>query len=226
MEKIKLFPYKLKTDIEPEFIPQGVSRIGAANFWNRGVTGKGQVIAIIDSGCDIYHEDLRENIIGVKNFTKDDNSILDDVTDYIGHGTHVAGIISAVGNGYGIKGVAPDSKLLIIKVIDKKGVGSYKNLIKALDYAIGWKGDNGETVSVINLSLGGAKQSMKLYAKIKEAINKQIILVGAAGNRGDGNLMTDELIYPNSYKEVIQIGSVNMEGIHPYFLILTELSIF
>src|SRR5699024_8692239 len=108
-------------------------------------------------------------------------------SDYNGHGTHVAGISAAYKstNGRGLYGVAPKSKLLILKVLDKYGNGSYQNVIRAIQYAMNWTGPNGEKVNIINMSLGGAQPDESLHAYIKAAREQGIILVSAAGNEGD-----------------------------------------
>lgn len=176
-------------------------------LWNQNTKGEGVIIAIIDSGCDLNHQDLKENIIGGYNFTEDDTPEI--FTDYLGHGTHVAGIVAAADNELGIIGVAPKSKLLILKVIDQTEKGSYKNLIRAINYAINWTGPNNEKVSVINMSLGSTKHSEELYQTIKDAKKKGIVLVSAAGNGGDGLDTTFEISYPGFYKEVIQVGAID-----------------
>ena len=117
-EQIKLISYnQISEDNKAEGIPDGVKMIKAPEFWEKGRYGEGIVIAIIDTGCDINHPDLHDRIVGVKNFTDDDNGQSDIVIDYVGHGTHVAGIIAANKNGTGIVGVAPKAKLLIIKAL-------------------------------------------------------------------------------------------------------------
>ena len=96
--------------------------IKAPEYWNKGDRGRGVVIAVIDSGCDCDHVDLKDRIIGKYNFTSDDGGNPENVTDYIGHGTHVAGIIGASQNGKGVVGVAPLCSLLILKALNKNGI--------------------------------------------------------------------------------------------------------
>ncbi|OHY73349.1 S8 family peptidase [Priestia aryabhattai] len=186
-------------------------------IWKESKKGKDIITAVIDSGCTVQHPHLKDNIIGVYNFTIDDEGDLNNVTDYVGHGTHVSGIIAASSNKFGAVGVAPESKLLILKVIDKSGIGNYINLIRAIKYAMNWRGPNQEKVSIINLSLGGVNHSEELHETIKKARNEGIILVSASGNGGDGNYSTDERLFPGYYKEVIQVGSINLEGVPSYF---------
>ncbi|ECO1677995.1 peptidase S8 [Listeria monocytogenes] len=186
----------------------GVSLINAPDFWKQSINGKGVVVAVIDSGCQIEHEELKENIIDVFNFTDDDNGNLKNVTDYTGHGTHVSGIIAARNQKH-IIGVAPRAKLLIVKSIGQNRSSSYDALIKSLEFAINWTGENGEKVDVINLSLGGRSDNKRLREVINDALKKNIFIVAASGNYGDGVDSTNEILYPGFYKEVIQVSAVN-----------------
>ncbi len=184
-------------------IPEGVKLIGAPKFWNKGKKGIGVTIAIIDTGCDVTHEDLEDSIVGVRNFTTDDNSKKDIVTDYVGHGTHVAGIIAANENGKGIIGVAPKAKLVILKALSKSG-GSYKWVTNAINYAILKK------VDIISMSLGGKFDDRNLHNAIIEAVKNNILVVCAAGNDGECHDDKSEISYPAAYSEVISVGSINL----------------
>ncbi len=194
-----------------------LSSIKARDLWDETDKGSGSVCAVIDSGVDVNHPSLKENIIGVYNFTTDNEGDTTNVTDYSGHGTHVAGIIAGIDKGNGVVGVAPKAKLLILKVIEKNGSGSYENVTKAIRYATDWIGENGEKVDVINMSLGGSIQDDSLYRAVKYSRSKGVILVSAAGNEGDGDDKTIELSFPGYYKEVIQVGSVSKMGVPSIF---------
>ncbi|MGN4444936.1 S8 family peptidase [Bacillus cereus group sp. MYBK79-1] len=183
----------------------GGKLIKAKEVWSSSKKGEGIVVAVIDTGCYTEHSCLRGNIIGGYNFTKDDHGDTSIFEDYRGHGTHVAGIIA------GNIGVAPESKLLILKVFNVHGQGSYDNVIRAIKYAMDWSGPNGEKVSIINMSLGGLIHREDLYKVIKEARAKGI-LIAAAGNEGDGRSDTIEISYPGFYQEVIQVGAVDYSG--------------
>ncbi|MEC1716518.1 S8 family peptidase [Schinkia azotoformans] len=190
-------------------VPDNLDKIRARELWEETEQGFGTVVAVLDSGVQKEHPDLAENIIGGYNFTDDDGGNPDIYSDYIGHGTHVSGIIAAADNNKGVVGVAPKSKLLILKVIDQRGRGSFENLIEAIKYAADWEGPNREKVNVINMSLGGSEPNENLHRAIKYARSKGVVLVAAAGNEGDGNLETIEISYPGFYKEVIQVGSIS-----------------
>ncbi|MGL4799415.1 MAG: S8 family peptidase [Cellulosilyticaceae bacterium] len=210
MLEIKLIASKqiVTKEVGTADIPQGVSEIGAPKLWKQDITGKNIKIAILDTGCDKNHPDLAGQIIGGRNFTADDKGDPNNYMDYNGHGTHVAGTIAAKRDGSGVTGVAPDAKLLILKVLDSKGTGSYQGLIAAIDYAIKQK------VSIISMSLGGPQDYPPLHNIIKKAVQAEIIVVCAASNDGDGRPETSEYAYPAYYAEVVSVGAMtfNRQG--------------
>ncbi|WP_456364513.1 S8 family peptidase [Priestia aryabhattai] len=188
----------------------GVDFLNAKNYWNKGFYGQDTVIAVVDTGCDINHEELKDNIIGTFNFTADDNGEFNIATDYTGHGTHVAGIIGATNKQHTI-GIAPKAKLLVLKAIGHTSISTHENLIKAIRFAVNWRGENGEKVDVMNLSLGIKEDIPELRRVIDQAIEQNIFVVVAAGNYGDGSELTDEILYPGYYEEVIEVGSVGRD---------------
>jgi major intracellular serine protease len=206
MTEAKLIPFKIESiqTISTE-IPYGVKQINAPSLWEKGDTGEGIVVAILDTGIDVEHPDLKKNIIGGRNFTGEGRK--DDYSDGNGHGTHVAGTIASVANDAGVVGVAPDAKLLICKVLNSEGSGSYQGIIKGIQYACNWKGANGETVRVINMSLGGPYNDPSLYKAILQAVAKGILVVVASGNEGDANEDTLEYGYPALYNECITVSA-------------------
>lgn len=190
-------------------ITSNISSIGAKYFWEQGYTGKNVVVAILDTGCNYHHLDLKDRIIGGYNFT---NEFGGDVTNFIdlnGHGTHVAGVIAASLNNLGIVGVAPEVSLLIFKVLDYKGSGTTESLINAINYAVNWKGPNNERVNILSLSLGLSSSKEKLHNAVKQAIANNIAIVVASGNNGDGDFSTNEYSYPAGYDEVIAVGATD-----------------
>ena len=187
-----------------DMIPEGVKSISAPEFWEESNKGKGIKVAIIDTGCDINHIDIKDRIIDVQNFTNENKFNKKDVTDNDGHGTHVAGIIAASGNNKGIIGVAPKADLIILKALTSRG-GAYSWIINAINYAIEQK------VDIINMSLGGKYNSPQLHYAIKRAVANNILVVVAAGNDGDGNDETDEINYPAAYNESISVGSIRYD---------------
>lgn len=204
-KKVHLIPFDVNERIEViTEIPKGVKLIGAPSVWGK-TKGKGIKIAVLDTGCDVDHPDLRDRIIGGRNFTGDDRGNPNIYNDYNGHGTHVAGTIAASENGQGVMGVAPQADLLIVKVLDKNGSGQYKWIIDGIHYAVE------QRVDIISMSLGGSEDVYELHKAIQDAIKKGVLVVCAAGNEGDGRDNSDEYAYPGAYNEVISVGAVNLE---------------
>lgn len=213
MGKIHLIPYQIEEikDTATD-IPEGVSMIQAPDAWEEAEKGLGNVVAIIDTGCQVDHPNLKERIIDGRNFTSDYSGDKDNYDDNNGHGTHVAGTIAASSaQDEGISGVAPNAKLLIIKVLSGEGSGDYQWIIDGINYAVNWEGPNGEKVRVISMSLGGPEDVPELYQSVKQAVDSGIPVVCAAGNEGDGRPATDEFAYPGAYNEVTQVGAINFD---------------
>lgn len=108
----------------------GISVVHATYAWTNGYTGKGVKVAVLDSGINTHHEDLI--VAGGVSFVDYTTSYDDDY----GHGTHVAGIIGAQNNDIGVVGVAPDSDLYAVKVLDSHGVGYLSDVIAGIDWAV------------------------------------------------------------------------------------------
>jgi major intracellular serine protease len=206
MRKVKLVPFKVESIEQTSTeIPYGVAQLEAPEIWEKGEQGEGVVVAICDTGIDINHPCLKDQIIGGKNFTG--QGAEDDFTDGNGHGTHVAGIIAGKEDGKGIVGVAPKAKLLICKVLGSDGSGSYQSIIDGINYAASWKGENGERVRIINMSLGGPENDPALEQALLHAISLGIVVVVASGNEGDNNESTYEYSYPAGYRECITVAA-------------------
>lgn len=211
MHDIHLIPFRVEAIVAaaPQ-IPEGVRMIQAPAVWEKGQHGKGTVVAILDTGCQPDHPDLQGRIIGGRNFTADFNSDANDFSDNNGHGTHVAGTVAASLRPDGkIVGVAPETQLLILKVLNGEGAGNYEGIINGIHYAIDWRGPNGEKTTVISMSLGGPDNVTELHDAVKRAVDNGIPVVCAAGNEGDDSHSTDEFAYPGAYGEVIQVGAVD-----------------
>jgi len=145
--------------------------IGTSISYQSGYDGSGIVISIIDTGIDLNHPDLEGRIIGGYDFV-DNDKIPEDTN---GHGTQVAGIIASNGN---LKGIAPNSKILMYKVSeDGESVPSHL-IIKAIEKSIE---DNAD---IINISLGINQTNTKIDQIVNKAIKNNIFVVTAAGNFG------------------------------------------
>lgn len=212
MSQVELISYKVKEVVSTaKVVPSGVAFIKAPSFWKQAIRGNGVVVAVLDSGCQMDHPALQSKIIGGYNFTKDYGSDPKNFSDNSGHGTHVCGTIAAGNKSANVVGVAPGVKLLVLKVVNSYGKGETKWAVRAIDYAIKWRGPNGERVRVISMSLGGRDNDPNLHRAVKDAISNNIVFVCAAGNYGNTDLRNHP-IYPGSYKEVIQVGSINLDG--------------
>lgn len=178
-----------------------IPHVNAQSFWTSvEKQQKKTVVAVIDSGIDLTHEDLRGKIEpGGYNFYSDNTNI----ADVNGHGTNVAGVIAANSNNrIGITGVTGpfDITILPIRISDKDGYSYISDLVKSIDYAIAKK------VDVINLSLGGSQHSAIENEAVQRAIRAGITVVAAAGNEAQkGN----QINYPASYQNVLSIGAVD-----------------
>jgi subtilisin family serine protease len=168
----------------------GLERIGAPQAWAVG-RGAGVTIAIVDSGIDLTHEDLEGKIVAQVSCVGaagDPGRCRGSAQDDNGHGTHVAGIAAAVtNNGRGIAGVAPDARLMAVRVLANEcGSSGCSATGTSGDVAAGirWATDHG--ANVVNLSLGGGTLQNALGCSFCDAIDyawsKGVIAVIAAGN--------------------------------------------
>lgn len=137
------------------------------------INPKRPVIAIIDTGVDTTHPDLKDNIVDGYDFVNDTPDVIDDNM----HGTHVAGIAAACSNEIGIVGANPKALIMPIKVLDSNGSGNVATILKGVNYAV----ENG--ASVLNLSLGGYGYS-KAASQVYQNASLRAIVVAAAGNEG------------------------------------------
>lgn len=201
--EISLLPFILNREVRKKNLtPYGIDMIQAKSIWKNSKKGAGVSIAVIDSGCDINHESLKKNIIGVRNFTNEDGKSQTIVTDRVGHGTHVTGTIIANGDN-NILGVAPEAGVYVLKAIDRTGSGKLSWVVNAIYYAIDMK------VDIISMSLGMPESNEKLERAITDAVKNNILVVCAAGNDGDGTSVDFKYSYPASYIDVISVGAVD-----------------
>ena len=161
--------------------------------------GEGVVVAVLDTGCDLNHDDLKGNLLEGRNFVKKGMPPIDDQ----GHGSHVAGTICALNNDFGVVGVAPKAKVMPVKVLDSKGAGN----LSVVAEGIKWSADQG--VDFIVMSLGSPTPTPVIYDAIKYAESKGVVTWCAAGNAGK----TRQIFYPAAYPEVIGIGAID-ENLH------------
>lgn len=173
-------------------LPWGVDRIDADLAWATS-TGDPAKVAVIDTGIDLKHPDLMDNIKGGANFTTAKN-----YNDDNGHGTHVAGTVGALSNAIGVVGVAPLADLYAVKVLDRTGSGYLSWVIAGLN----WAAQNG--MQVANMSLGTSSYSATFEQAVKNAYGAGLIMVAAAGNSYGGAVG-----YPAKFAEVIAVSATD-----------------
>ncbi|MER5214114.1 S8 family peptidase [Streptomyces sp. NPDC002838] len=179
-------------------LDKSVPQIGAPKAWAAGYDGKGVKIAVLDTGVDATHPDLKDQVIAAKNFTP-----AADATDKVGHGTHVASIAAGTGakSGGKYKGVAPGADVLNGKVLDDNGFGDDSGILAGME----WAAEQG--AQVVNLSLGGldTPEVDPLEAAVnKLSDEKGILFAIAAGNSGPESVGS-----PGSADAAITVGAVD-----------------
>ncbi len=206
----------------------GPARIGAPAAWNVVTGTPDVVIAVIDSGVCLEHEDLAAKLwanpgeIPGNQVDDDGNGKIDDVRgwhffhswynggyapaenadvrDDYGHGTHVAGIAAAAtNNGRGIAGIAWGARILPVKVLDQYGDGWYSDIAAGIVYAA----DSG--ARIINLSLGGLQDSQTLRAAVDYARGRGALVIASAGNTGGA------VFYPAAYEPVLAVAATDAQ---------------
>lgn len=162
--------------------------------------GKNITIAVIDSGIDKNQRSLRGVTKVGYNFIDNNNLPFDQS----GHGTAIATLIAGKGPYYGL---APEAKILPLKVLDEHNQGSNYDVTRAILYAADLLEDmpNPNPADIINLSLGGYSYSPVMHDAIKRAHSKGIIIIAAAGNSGK-----DKIAYPAALPEVISVGAAQL----------------
>jgi minor extracellular protease Epr len=175
-----------------DIVDWGIIDIDVPKLWNKN-KGDNISIMVCDTGI-IDHEDLKDNI----DFDKARSFIRnEDYIDHQGHGTCVAGVISAKDSGFGIVGVAPNSKIIPVKTLSNKGFGNNISLENSLQYAIEIKPD------IVNMSLGGkSPQGQIFHDLLKELYKLNIPVICAMGNYGE-----NYSCFPANYPETIGVAS-------------------
>lgn len=214
----------------------GPAAINLPQLWGaaaQNVLGRRPVIAILDTGVDIDHPDLKDNIWtneqerdGVEGADDDNNGYTDDLHgwdcvnqtgrlgDYNGHGTHCAGIAAGVANnGIGIAGANPDALIMPVTVLQSDGGGDVGTIIRGLEYAMT------HDVDVISMSIGGYGYSMAEELALGKAYHYSVI-VGAAGNDGGcinlGHPISTGPMFPGAFTFVMGVEASKSWPGYPY----------
>lgn len=206
--------------------------ISAPAAWDVTTGSRDVVVAVIDSGADLTHPDLVGNLWRNPGETPgngiddDGNGFIDDVhgwdfidhdavpQDGYGHGTHVAGIIGAVGNDLqGVTGVAWEVSLMILRVQDDRGAGSTSAVLSALEYVTMMRRDHGINVVAVNASWDApAGYSVVMESILRAQGDAGVMFVAAAGNQGSDLDVTPR--YPGGYDlaSVITVAATTPNG--------------
>ena len=173
------------------------SKIRVADAWQKS-TGEGVVVAVIDTGVDAAHPDLAGNVLSGYDAIANTAGVSSDGN---GHGTHVAGTIAAVtGNGLGVSGIAPDARILPVKVLGANGSGYMSDTAEG----IVWAADHG--ANVINMSLGSTSKVTAVSNAVAYARSKGVVVVAAAGNEREKGSPTS---YPAADEGVIGVAATD-----------------
>jgi subtilisin family serine protease len=195
----------------------GLAQVNVEAAWAQTTGSSNVVIAVIDSGLDLAHEDLAPNQwvnpgeIAGNGVDDDNNGFIDDVygwnfvdgtsnvQDYVGHGSQVAGVaVARRDNGLGIAGVCGECRVMPVKVSQISGFANYSDIAAGVYYAVG-KG-----ARVINLSLGGYAHSVTLKNAIDYALGENVVVVAGAGNDNKS-----DPFYPAAYGGVISVAGTD-----------------
>jgi subtilisin family serine protease len=185
------------TPDDPSYsIQWGPACIGAEDLWDLGFGNPSVIVAVVDTGVDMDHPDLVNNVDPALDwdFVNNDDNAMDDH----GHGTHVAGIIAAeINNQKGIAGLQ-QATIMAVKGLDAGGYGNDSVLANCITYAV----DNG--ASVINCSWGGYGYNSTLKNAVDYAFANGVIVIAAAGNEG-----TSLAFYPAAYPYAIGVAALS-----------------
>ena len=201
IRKVKLFPY-IREDVfgldtkSGQFYGWEIQKFEIQKYWKYSM-GQDVKIAVIDTGCDLTHDDLKRNLIDGYNFIEEGQPPMDRNC----HGTHVAGTIAASDNNLGMVGVAPKSKIMPIKALGDDGSGSLKAVCKAII----WAADN--DADIITMSLGSPMNSIHLDKAVNYAASKGSVMFCAAGNSGPAT----DIMFPAKYRSTISIAAIDID---------------
>jgi len=220
LEKIKNLP-NVK-DVIPDYritvtLNDSIPLINADDAWDlydkcgESITGQGVTVAVIDTGLDYTHPDLKDNFVDGYDFVNNDNDPMDDN----GHGTHCAGVIAGTGmaSDFRFVGVAPNAKLYIYKAMDDRGSGYASWFIESMERAVdpNMDGDFSDHVDVMSISAGDSSgyPGDALSVAADNAADLGVVVVVAAGNDGPSY---NSISSPGCAQKVICVGATDKKG--------------
>jgi subtilisin len=178
-------------------IPWGVKHIQAPQAWSR-TTGHRVKVAVIDTGVDFGHPDLRNslergiNLINRMSLPHDDN----------GHGTHISGTIAAANELQGMIGVAPRATIYPVKAFDYNGTAYVSDIILGIEWCVR------NNMNVVNMSFGMKTRSKSLLNAVDNAYRSGVLIIASSGN--DGRI--GDIDYPARYNHTIAVGATNQQN--------------
>ena len=206
----------LQPDIRLHAMDTGANTQTRANLvHDNNNTGAGRTIIILDTGYNYNHPDLFSSYLGGKDFVNNDN----DPSDDNGHGSHVAGLITADGINALAKGIAPNANILSGKVLDAQGSGYFSDIVAAIYWAVDgedgiWNTSDDPKADAISMSIGTASPYTykgycdntlpDLTTAIKYAVDHNVVVVVAAGNSGNSGVSI-----PGCISYATTVGAVN-----------------
>ena len=175
--------------------PWGIKTVKAPQAWAAAKLGEGARVLVLDTGLDKNHPAFKGRLEAAKDFTSELDS--DDITDAVGHGTHVSGTILGVQMTDGFTGVAPAAKLLMGRVCMAEGCSNI-----AVSKGVNWGIE--QKVDVISMSLGGplGTAAEKKAAELADAAG--VVIVAATGNDG-----SNKVSYPAGFPTVVAVGATD-----------------
>ncbi|MDQ3022785.1 MAG: S8 family serine peptidase [bacterium] len=169
---------------------------------NAGSGGANLAVAVFDTGVNLSHPDLSGAIVASYNATGGSSS----AEDGNGHGTHCCGVVGARNNSIGYRGVAPDCKIVAVKVLGNSGSGSISGIVNGINWAISKQSTY--NIRVGSMSLGASGSSTALSTAITSGTAAGIIFVAAAGNSG----ANASSYIPASYSNVIAVSALDPDN--------------
>ena len=185
-----------------------VVSVNADDVWAQGYTGKNVVVAVLDSGTNTEHVDLKDHLwsgyVDTNNDGTPDTYVNgwnfdggnSDITDEFGHGTHCAGIVCGDGTSGNTTGIAPDASLMTVKIINRVGGGSVSQMLSGVQFAV----ENGADVLSMSLGFKNSQLTTAQKEEIRKAfdnvLSAGVIVCAAAGNDGDTYGAPDNVDYP------------------------------
>ncbi|TDO43168.1 subtilisin family serine protease [Kribbella sp. VKM Ac-2527] len=182
-------------------LDRSTKQIAAPTVWQAGYDGKGVKVAVLDTGYDANHPDLKQQVVAAESFIPDQ-----DVQDLHGHGTHTASTVAGLGTASGgkRKGVAPGAELLIGKVLDNTGGGSDSEAIAGMEWAVQ------QGAKVVSMSLGGwPSDGTDPMSEAVDRLSKSsgALFVIAAGNSGAEETVGS----PGAAASALTVGAVDRD---------------